>query len=226
MMGDRTRWLRRQLQRAHAATLAVLVLLVLLAGCADGANSADDAGEQPAYTPPTEGTAISPPRELNDFTMTSHLGEPISLSDLRGKPVLLYFGYTFCPDICPTTLADMVRVRRGLGDQADAVAFVMITVDPQRDTPQVLARYLPNFDESFIGMTGDMATLRRISPDYGVYFNTTAVANTSADYLVDHTAALYLVDSAGALRTLYGYGIPPEVVTTDVQALLAEQPGA
>jgi protein SCO1/2 len=177
------------------------------------------------YEPPSEGTAIDPPRELTDFELTSRDGTPMSLSDLRGKPVLLYFGYTFCPDICPTSLADMVRVKRDLGEQADEIAFVFVSVDGQRDTPERVDAYLENFDADFIGLTGEPNTLRQIGPEFGLYFEQRQVAGTSASYLIDHSTAIYLIDAEGKLQMIYGYGMPPDVMTADIQAML-EQSGS
>lgn len=184
-------------------------------------QAAGPAGVGSGIPIPTAGTRIEPPRALNSFTLTNQDGEPMGLEDFKGKPTIIYFGYTFCPDVCPTTLADVVRVKRELGDQADQVNFVMVSVDGERDTPEVLKLYLSNFDESFIGLTAPPSEIRKISPDFGVFFQKNEVAGTSAAYLVDHSAALYLVDAEGRLHTIYGYGIPPEVVLADVQAMLA-----
>ncbi|NJK79077.1 MAG: SCO family protein [Chloroflexaceae bacterium] len=187
------------------------------------ASTTPGSGGVPAYQPPTEGTPIDPPRAVKDFTLTNQAGEPMSLSDLRGKPVLIYFGYTFCPDICPTTLADMARVQQNLGDRGDDVAYVMVSVDGERDTPEVLNKYMANFGEGFIGLTGPDAEIRKITPDYGVYFQKNEVGGTSAAYLVDHSAAMYLLNAEGELAMIYGYGIPADVVTADVQAMLERQ---
>lgn len=198
------------------ALLVLLVALVLLAGC--GGLGAPAAGGSADETP--QGARIDPPRELTDFTLTSQDGTPVSLSDLKGKPVLMFFGYTFCPDVCPTTLAEFVHVKRNLGEEADRVAFVFVSVDGERDTPEVLARHLSAFDKDFIGLQGEEATLRQISNDYGLYYKKNEVEGTSAAYLVDHTAASYLIDPEGRLHMIYPYGTPPEVMTADVRELL------
>lgn len=189
-------------------------------------NAANSPGGNAApvvqYQPPTQGQRIEPPGVINNVTLIDQDGEPLSLEDLQGKPTLIYFGYTFCPDICPTSLADMVRVKRNLGEQADEVNFVFISVDGERDTPAVIKRYLSNFDEDFIGLTEDPAQLRRMAPQFGVYFEKSEVGGTSAAYLIDHSAAIYLLDEQGRMHTVYGYGIPADVMTADVQAMLAE----
>lgn len=205
--------------------LFVLVAL-LLSACATSAATVptaapDSSGESDV---PTAGTSIDPPRDLTDFTFpSSDGGKPMSLSDLRGKPVLLYFGYTFCPDVCPTTMSDFIRVKQSLGDQADQLTVLMVSVDPDRDTPEVLHRYLGAFDPSFIGMSGDDATLRKIGSEYGLYYKRHNVEGSSAAYLVDHSAAAYLIDKQGRLRMVYSYGTPPTVIAPDVERLIAEK---
>jgi protein SCO1 len=213
--------------------LIVLLLgMLLLGACATSASPTPtptptptpivDNGATP--TTPTAGTEITPPKLLTDFTLpSSDGGKPLSLSALRGKPVLLYFGYTFCPDICPTTLGELIRVKRDLGAQADQFTVLMVSVDTQRDTPEVLARYMHAFDPSFIGMTGDDATLRKIGGEYGLFYQRHAVEGSSAAYLVDHSAITYLIDKQGRLRIVYDYGTPHTVITPDVQRLIAEQ---
>jgi protein SCO1/2 len=217
------------LRQTHAGRLPAFVLAalllglsVLLAGCGGEQAGASDtqSSEQPVYEPPTEGTPIEPPRELMDFTLPNQDGEPMSLSDLRGKPTLIYFGYTYCPDVCPTTLADLMRAKRQLGDLGDEVNVLLISVDPERDSPQVLKQYLGNFDEDFVGMRADTTTMQQIGADYGLYVRKREIEGTSAAYLVDHTANTYFVDEAGRLIMIYGYGIPAEVVAEDVESYL------
>lgn len=193
-----------------------ILLIVLLGGCAPSTPGAA------SETPVQEGTRIEPPTALSDFTLPSSLGHEVSLSDLRGKLVLLYFGYTFCPDVCPITLTELKRVKAALGADAERVQVVFISVDGERDTPEVLARYLVNFDPSFIGLQGDDATLSRIGPEYGLYYKRHSPQGSSAAYLVDHSAATYLIDGQGRLRVVYGFGTPPEVIVKGVQELLRE----
>ncbi len=194
-----------------------------------GSTSADTgdaaaAGDQEALViqPPSAGTRIEPPRQVADFTLTSHAQQQVSLSDFRGKPLMLYFGYTFCPDICPTTLAEFVQVKRKLGDQADNVAFLFVSVDGERDTPERIATYLSAFDEDFIGLSGEEQQIRKIGVDYGLFFQKREIEGTSADYLIDHTAASFLIDQQGRLHTVYAYGTPPEIISEDILMLLGE----
>lgn len=199
--------------RLPLLTLAAL-LLALAAGCAGPAPEPTAA--------PDAGTIIEPPVALSAFTLpSSRDGAPLGLADLAGGPTLLFFGYTFCPDVCPTTLSDMKRTRELLGADGAGLNVVFISVDPERDTPEVLARYMGAFDPSFIGLQGDEATLRRIGKEYGLYYQRRQVEG-SATYLMDHSAAIYLIDGAGRLRTIYSYGTPPAVLQAGVARLLAE----
>ncbi len=198
----------------------LLLLAFLITACAAPARPASQ--EPAGSTLPTQGTRLEPPREVADFTLTDQHNQPFHLSDLEGRLVLLYFGYTFCPDICPTSLAEFVHVKHQLGDQSDQLAVVMISVDGQRDSPERLNQYLANFHPDFIGLTGSEQEIRKVGVDYGIFFEIQDVAGTSADYLVDHTAAAYLLDGQRRLRVIYGYGTPPDVISEDVRALLAE----
>lgn len=216
------------LARVRLVVLVALVLagaVALLAACAPASSeeSSSTGVSSAPPPPPTAGTRLAPPRKVADFTLTSHEGTPFSLSDLEGKMVLLYFGYTFCPDICPASLADFVHVKRNLGAHAGNVAFVFVSVDGERDTPAVLARYLSAFDPDFIGLTGEEQQIRKIGVDYGLFFEKVEVEDTSADYLVDHTAASFLLDPERRLSIIYAYGTPSEVISSDILTLL---PGA
>lgn len=165
-------------------------------------------------------TAVEPPREMPDFTLTDQNGEPIRLSDLRGKVALLYFGYTHCPDFCPTTLADFKRVKAELGAEAEQVAFVLVSVDGSRDTPDVMSEYLNQFDPSFVGMTGDEEAVEQIGADYGLHAEKLPGANAE-EYMVDHAANVYLIDQTGRLTTIYMYATEIDVIVEDVRAALA-----
>jgi protein SCO1 len=216
---------RARTRRGRAAVVA-LTLLLPLASVALPPLVGGQQAREPA--PPAEtivrGARLDPPRPLADFTLTSHTGAPLSLGDLRGRPALLFFGYIHCPDICPTTLVEFRRVSALLGERAGEVAFVFISVDGARDTPETLARYVGAFDPRFIGLTGDEATLRRIGADYGLFFEQRVIEGTSAAYLVDHTAAAYLVDPAGRLAVVYPFETPARVIAEDVRAMLGAEP--
>lgn len=198
---------------------ALAAALFLLSGCgASPAPSADNTIPEPP--PPAAGTAIDPPLQIADFSMPSSTGAELGLADLQGKPTLLFFGYTFCPDICPLTLAEFRKVREDLGERGDEVNFVFISVDGERDTPERLAQYIEGFNPQFIGLQGTEQALRQIGPDFGLYYEKQVVEGTSASYLVDHSSASYLLDSEGRLVMVYSYGTPPEVISADLQTML------
>ena len=160
-------------------------------------------------------------RTLIDFSFPAHTGESLSLSSLQGKPILLFFGYTHCPDVCLITLSDMKKVHENLGDMAKDVSFVFISVDGERDTPERLAEYFyyQRVGDWLIGLSGDDGTLQRISVDYGLYYDLVLEeADENNNYPVDHTASIYLVNSEGELVTIFVYGTLPEYITEQVIA--------
>jgi len=188
------------------------VVASLLAAC--GA----DKPPEPTATP-LPGTVLNPPRPLEDFTLTDHTGAPFSLSDLRGRPALVFFGFTNCPDICPTTLGEFKRVKSLLGRDADEVTFVFVSVDPQRDTPERLAEYVGAFDPAFIGLTGDDAALRPIAQEFGVYYQAVPLEGSETAYTVDHTASSFALDREGRLAIVFSYGTPPDAIAQRLRAL-------
>jgi protein SCO1 len=190
--------------------------------------------EQPAANQADEGAAIiegeaftgvqtiDPPKALQAFTLTDQEGEPFSLSDMQGKMALMLFGYTHCPDVCPLTLLNYKQIKEALGDQGDEVEFVFISVDGERDTPEIMKDYVGRFDPGFVGLTGDEATLLRVGEDYDLYFAKRADAGGSTEnYLVDHNSNTYLIDRDGNLVALYLYGTEADVIAEDIQARLS-----
>ena len=198
------------------------IVLIALAALGQRALTQVVAPAESAPEIPTAGTPVDPPRVLRDFTLTDLEGQPMRLSDLRGRLALLFFGYTSCPDVCPTTLVDFAQVKRLLGEQSSQVAFVFISVDGTRDTPAVLKRYVKHFDKDFIGMTGPEDDVRRIGADYGLYFERQPLPGSQAGYSVDHTAVAYLVDREGRMIMLYAYSTPASVISADLRKLLSE----
>jgi protein SCO1/2 len=169
---------------------------------------------------PFHGTVLNPPPVAADWALTNQDGQTTRLSDYRGRLVLLFFGYTHCPDVCPTTLAQFKTIRAKLGGQADRVRFLFITVDPERDTPAVLKEFLALFDPNFIGLTGTTADLEPVWKSYGVYHEKRTEGST---YLVDHTARIYVIDGRGSLRLtwLSDASQTADEMVQDIQHLLA-----
>lgn len=166
------------------------------------------------------GTVFTNPDPAPAFTLTTDSGVPGSLEDHRGKVVLLYFGYTFCPDICPASLAELAAALDALdADGRDDVQVMMISVDPARDTPEVLGEYMDHFDPSFIGMTGATDDVAAVAADYNVFYE--AHEGTAATgYLVDHWAGTYLIDRDGNLVGSFSFGTTGEQIAADVKEWL------
>lgn len=171
--------------------------------------------------PELHGVLIQSPDQAADFTLMTSTGEPMSLSDFIGKKeVMLYFGYTFCPDVCPTTLNDLSVMMVELGPKkADKVQVIMISVDPERDTVEQLATYMPYFNPSFLGMTGPVEDIQEIASNYGIFFERQE-GDTQAGYLVDHTAAVTLVDRKGHVRMVFPYGTTGQELAADLSYLM------
>lgn len=165
------------------------------------------------------GAILQSPNPAQDFSLTNQYGQKASLSDYEGKVVLLYFGYTTCPDVCPTTLAEIKRALTVLGDRSDEVQTIMITVDPERDTVEVLSEYLAHFDPSFLGLVGTPDEVAQVATSYGVYFQKQET-DSALGYLVDHTATVMLVDQNGYLRLIFPYGTEGSEIAEDITYIL------
>lgn len=169
------------------------------------------------------GTLIEPPLPMADFQLINQHGENFRLSELKGKLVLVFFGYTYCPDICPITLAEFKQVKANLAQQADKVRFIFITVDPQRDSPEVLAKHLQNFDAQFIGLTGQEEELAKVWKQFGAYREIRQVEG-SQNYLVDHTVRIYVLNAEQNLILTYSYDIGTRILLEDIRHLLRGVP--
>lgn len=163
---------------------------------------------------------LEPPAPAPDFTLRSDQGQTVRLHDWRGSVVLLYFGYTSCPDVCPTTLAEFAEVKKQLGAAAQHLRLALVTVDPERDTPKRLRTYTRTFDPTFLGLTGPKATLAQVWKAYGVYVQSHRVPASSEGYVVDHSATTFAIDADGMLRLAIPFGTPVEDIRHDLQRLL------
>ncbi len=167
-----------------------------------------------------KGTQYPDPQSAPDFELTATNGERFQLSDQQGKTVLMFFGYTSCPDVCPMTLAEARRVLEGLGVDADKVTFLFITVDPERDTSEVLGTYVTAFHPAIIGLTGTPSELAAVRQDYGIFAEKEVLEGSAAGYVVNHTARVFVVDAEGRLRLNYPFGTPPEDILEDIRHLI------
>lgn len=184
--------------------LLVLLAAVLIGACSKSAfNNVDITGAGYA----------------NEFSLTDHTGARRTLTDYRGKVVVIFFGFTQCPDVCPATMQEMVDVRRELGAQAGDVQVLFITVDPERDTPEVLAQYVPGFDPSFVGLYGTREETARTAKQFKVFYQKVA-GKTETSYTIDHTAGSYVIDKSGQPRLFLKHNQGPAPIVADLRQLL------
>jgi len=158
-----------------------------------------------------------------DLPLTDHNGQPRHLRDFAGKVVVVFFGYTQCPDVCPTSMSELAEVKRALGDQGGKLQGIFVTVDPERDTPEVLKAYMANFDPSFLALTGTPEQLAAVAKDFKIYYKRVE-GQTPTSYTMDHSAGSYVYDAAGRLRVYHRYGSGAQALASDVRALLQEAP--
>jgi protein SCO1/2 len=151
--------------------------------------------------------------------LTYENGDPVDLTDFRGEVLLVYFGYTHCPDLCPAMLSAVDQTVEALGDDGDRVNAMMVTVDPERDTPQFLGEYVTHFNPRFRGVWGSVEDVRAVATNYGVHFELDE-PDEDGNYFVAHTAKLMAIDTNGVLRLLYPVGVTAEELTADMRELL------
>ena len=154
-----------------------------------------------------------------DFNLTDHNGVPRSLKDFKGKVVVVFFGFTQCPDVCPTALAELAEVKRKLGSQGDRLQGIFISVDPERDTEEVLKAYMANFDPSFLALRPTMAQLPEVAKAFKIYYKKSE-GKTAGSYTMDHSAGSYVFDPEGRVRLYTRYGSGAEALASDVALLL------
>lgn len=156
------------------------------------------------------------------FSLHDHNGVARTLADFKGKAVVVFFGFTQCPDVCPTTMLEMANVMKELGPDADKVQVLFVTVDPERDTAELLKQYIPAFDPSFLGLRGDLAETEKTAKEFKVFYQKVA-SKTAGSYTVDHTAGSYVFDPQGRIRLFVRHGQGTEPIVHDLKILLAGQ---
>lgn len=174
--------------------------------------------EQPQLPSPFHAIDVTAKFGQADLQLADHNGRMRTLAEFRGRVVVLFFGYTQCPDICPTTLSDQARVMELLGRDAERVQVVFVTVDPERDTPELLAQYVPAFHPSFLALRGDAAATAQVAKTFDVFYQKQP---TSSGYSMDHSAGTFMLDPKGRVRLLAPYGQRPEWLAEDIRLLLA-----
>lgn len=191
------------------AVFSLVTALCLLGGC--GA---------PSSSPSFQSTDITGAELARSFQLVDHEGRARSLEDFRGKVLVVFFGFTHCPDVCPTTLGDLAQARRKLGAQGEQVQVAMITVDPERDTPEVLKEYVTALDPSFVGLTGTPEQIAQTAKEFKVFYQKSE-GGTPDSYSVDHSSGTFVFDPQGRIRLLVPYGKGADVYVHDIEQLLA-----
>lgn len=200
-------------------------LLVLLAAALLGLVSCSqkESGEQMVLSPaksPFQNTDVSGLNYGKDFSLPDFNGKQRSLADFKGKAVVVFFGYTQCPDVCPTTMIEMAAVMKELGPLADKIQVLFVSVDPERDTPELLSKYVPSFDPRFLGLVGDKTATEKVAKEFRVFYQK-AAGKEAGSYTVDHTAGSYVFDPQGRLRLFVRHGQGPAPIAHDLKLLLA-----
>ena len=193
--------------------MILLAGLALLSGCQAFASSYE-----------FKGSAFDPPLPLPDFELATVEGDSFHLSDLQGDYALVYFGYTFCPDVCPLTMSDLKKALTDL-EGRERVQPIFISVDPERDTPEVLARYLNAFDADIVGLTDDFDKIQAVMRPFGAFAEQEEVSDSAAGYLVSHTARVYLISPNREILATYPFGFPAEDLRSDLVHLLQQDDG-
>jgi protein SCO1/2 len=153
------------------------------------------------------------------LTLTDHNGKLRSMSDFKGKVVVLFFGFTHCPDVCPTTMSDLKQAMKLLGDKSNQVQVLFVTVDPERDTQEVLAKFVPSFDSRFIGLRGSLQETAETLGNFKIFY-AKVPGKAKDDYSIDHSAGMYVFDKDGKVRLYMGYGQKPAEIASDITKLL------
>lgn len=188
--------------------LLLVLLMALLGAC-------KPATQQNQFSA-TDVTGAEFAQTLN---LTDHTGKPRTLEDFKGKVIALFFGYTHCPDVCPTTMTDLKQSMKLLGVDAEQVQVLFVTLDPERDTQQVLAQFIPAFDKRFIGLYGTKEQTATVTKEFKIF--AAKVENSGkSGYTIDHSAGLYLYDKSGKIRLYVDYGTKPDVLAADIKKLL------
>ena len=170
-------------------------------------------------SPKFQGSDVTGASFGRDFNLVDHNGKPRTLADFRGKAVVVFFGYTQCPDFCPTTLSELAAAMQKLGPDASRVQVLFVTVDPERDTREVLARYVPAFDPSFLGLYGDEKATSAVAKEFKIIYQKQP-GREPGSYSLDHSAGTYIFDPQGRLRVYENHGPGPDVYAHDLREVL------
>ena len=199
---------RRSLGLGALGTLGALGAATMLSGC--------------TKPPSFQGVDLTGAAYARGFSLPDQNGKTRTLEDFKGKVVVVFFGFTQCPDVCPTTLAELAQVKKALGADGDKVQGVFITVDPERDKPELLKAYLESFDPGFVALRGTPEQLKDVAKEFKIYY-AKVPGKTPDSYTMDHTAASFLFDPQGRIRVFSRYGSGATALMSDIKALIAGQ---
>lgn len=185
-------------------------LLALLAGC--------DRASKPAF----KGIDLTGAAYARELKLPDQDGRERTLGDFKGKVLVVFFGFTQCPDVCPTTLAELAQVKKALGPDGERVQGIFVTVDPERDTPELLKAYLQSFDPSFVALRGSEEQTKAVAKEFKVFYSKVP-GKTEGSYTIDHTAASFIFDTQGRVRVFSRYGSGAQALVDDIKLLLAEK---
>jgi protein SCO1/2 len=191
---------------------ASLVLAAALAACGPAGK--------PAEKLQFKGTDITGAEYGRTLALSDQDGKSRTLADFKGKVVVVFFGYTQCPDVCPTTMAELAQVKKSLGKDGDRLQGIFVTIDPERDTPSVLKGYMGSFDPSFIALRGTVEQTKEVAKEFKVFF-AKVPGRTPDSYTMDHTAGSYVFDSDGKLRLFVRYGSGADALAADLKTLIS-----
>jgi len=201
---------KRQVLKSVLATAMGMAGVGLLAGC----NRETKASFQ--------GVDVTGAEYARDFALPDATGQQRSLKDFAGKVVVVFFGYTQCPDVCPTSLQELAEVKKLLGADGERLQGIFVTLDPERDQPEMLKAYMESFDPSFVALRGTPEQTAAIAKDFKIFYKKVE-GPTPQSYTLDHSAGSYVYDTAGRLRIYQRYGSGPQVLAGDVRTLLGEK---
>lgn len=199
-------------RRAALGSLSILALAAVSAAMLPGCGESK---------PQFKAIDLTGADYARDFQLTDQNGQQRSLKDFRGKLVVLFFGYTQCPDVCPTTLAELAEAKKLLGTDNDKVQGLFVSLDPERDTAEVLKAYMANFDPTFLALRPTPEQLLVLAKEFKIYYKKVE-GKTPTSYSIDHTAASYVYDTQGRLRLYTRYGTGPQALASDMQLLLRQ----
>jgi protein SCO1/2 len=211
----------RRSARGLSCALVVAAFGAVVAGC-DRPGTSGTGSPVPAAKASFRSVDITGAEYARGFELPDADGKTRTLADFKGRVVVVFFGYTQCPDVCPTTMAELSEVRRALGADGDKLQGIFVTVDPERDTPTVLKAYVDNFNAGFVGLRGSAEQTKQVTREFKVFY-AKVPGRTESSYTVDHTAGAYVFDPQGRIRLFGRHGAGAKALEEDVRVLLAER---